>query len=162
MLRDTSRNNADVALVDMKPMRIEVVGKDESSNAQARTYAEYRLLATLARYRQRVRGARIILRRGKRNGACDTVVCAVIVALDPAGTVRARFREGHAYAAINRTVERIGYLMRDAVVAPEWSVKFKLDRVAVRWPARSKRVPSANTKEIDYGQDEAAIKDQRQ
>ena len=99
-------------------MRIEVVGKDESSNSQARTYAEYRLLATLARYRQRVRGARIVLRRDKRNGACDTVVCAVIVALDPCGTVRARIREGHAYAAINRTVERIGCLMRDTSYCP--------------------------------------------
>ena len=107
-----------MTLVYMEPMRIEVVGTDESSNSQARTYAEYRLSATLARYRQRVRGARIVLRRGKRDGACDTVVCAVIVALDPSGTVRARVREGHAYAPINRTVERIGYLMRDASCCP--------------------------------------------
>ena len=119
MLRHIATGSrADRVTCYMEPMRIEVVGKDESSNSQARTYAEYRLFATLARYRQRVRGARIVLRRGKRNGACDTVVCAVIVALDPSGTVRARVREGHAYAAINRTVERIGYLMRDASYCP--------------------------------------------
>ena len=96
----------------MKPIRIEVVGKDESSNPQARTYAKYRLVAALARYRQRVRGGRIVLRRGKRNGTCDTVVCAAIVALEPSGTVRAYARERHAYAAINRAVEHIGDLMR--------------------------------------------------
>jgi ribosome-associated translation inhibitor RaiA len=109
---------ADVALVYMKFMQIEVVGKDESSNSQARTYAEYRFSATLARHRQRIRGVRIVLRRGKRNGACDTVVCAVTVALNSSGTVRAQVREGHAYAAINRTVERIGYLMRDTSYCP--------------------------------------------
>ena len=56
----------------------------------------------------------------------------MIVALDPSGTVRARARERHAYAAINRTVERIGYLMRERIAAPEWNVKLRLDRVALR------------------------------
>jgi ribosome-associated translation inhibitor RaiA len=93
-------------------MRIEVIGEDESSNAQVRTYAEYRVFATLVRHASRVRGARVVLRRGERNGTCETVVCAVTVALDPSGSLRTRSRGQHAYAAINRAVERIGDLMR--------------------------------------------------
>jgi ribosome-associated translation inhibitor RaiA len=93
-------------------MHIEVMGEDESSNAQARTYAEYRVFAALARYAQRVRGARVVLRRDERDGTHDTVVCAVTVALEPSGSVRARSRGQHVYAAIDRAVERIGDLMR--------------------------------------------------
>ena len=93
-------------------MRIDVIGEDESSNAQARTYAEYRVFAALAQHTHHVRGARVVLRRDKRNGRCDTVACAVTVALVPSGSVRTRAYGQHAYAAINRAVERIGDLMR--------------------------------------------------
>jgi ribosome-associated translation inhibitor RaiA len=96
----------------MQPMRIDVVGEDESSNAQARAYAEYRVFAALARHTQHVRGARVVLRRDARNGMYDNVVCGVTVALEPSGCVRIRACGGHAYAAINRAVERIGDLMR--------------------------------------------------
>ena len=93
-------------------MRIDVIGEDESSNAQARTYAEYRVFAALAQHTHHVRGARVVLRRGKRNGRCDTVACSVTVALVPSGSVHTRACGHHAYAAINRAVERIGDLMR--------------------------------------------------
>ena len=71
-------------------MRIEVIGDDESSNVQARAYAEYRVFAALARHASCVRGARVVLRRDERDGTCDTVVCAVTVALEPSGSVRTR------------------------------------------------------------------------
>ena len=93
-------------------MRIEVDGEDESSNAQTRTYAEYRVFAALARHTQCVRGARVALRRVERDGACDTVICAVTVMLEPSGYARTRACGRHAYAAINRAVERVGDLMR--------------------------------------------------
>ncbi|MGH9254610.1 MAG: HPF/RaiA family ribosome-associated protein [Vicinamibacterales bacterium] len=93
-------------------MHIEVIGEDESSHTQARTYAEYRVFAALARHAQRVRGARVVLRRNEGDGTCDTVVCAVTVALKPTGSVRTRAHGQHAYAAINRAVERIADLMR--------------------------------------------------
>jgi len=93
-------------------MRIEVIGEDESSNVQARTYAEYRVFAALARHTPRVRGAHVVLRRDQRIGTCDTVVCTVTVALEPSGSVRTRSRGQHVYEAINRAVERIGDLMR--------------------------------------------------
>lgn len=93
-------------------MRIEVIGEDESSNVQARIYAEYRVFAVLARHTSRVRGARVVLQRDERNRTCDTVVCAVTVALEPSGSVRTRSRGQHAYEAINRAVERLGDLMR--------------------------------------------------
>ena len=68
-------------------MRIEVIGDDESSNAQVRTYAEYRVFAALARHTQRVRGVRVVLRRDDRNATTGhTAVCAVTVALEPSGS----------------------------------------------------------------------------
>jgi ribosome-associated translation inhibitor RaiA len=96
----------------MEPVRIEVIGEDESSNAQARAYAEYKVFAALARHMPQVRGARVVLRRDKRNGTCDSVACAVTVALVPSGSVRTRACGPHVYAAIDRTVERLGDLMR--------------------------------------------------
>jgi ribosome-associated translation inhibitor RaiA len=96
----------------MEPMRIDVIGEDESSNAQTRTYAEYKVFAALAQHTQHVRGARVVLRRDTRNGTCDSVACAVTVTLVPSGSVRTRACGPHAYAAINRTVERLGNLMR--------------------------------------------------
>ena len=92
-------------------MLIEVTG-DDPSNAQARAYAEYRVFAALVRHTPRVRGARVILRRDERDRTCDTVICAVTVELEPSGFIRTRTRGQHAYAAINRAVERIGELMR--------------------------------------------------
>ena len=67
---------------------------------------------SLARHTPRVRAARVVLQRHKRNETCDTVVCAVTVALEPFGSVRSRSRGQHAYEAINRAVERLGDLMR--------------------------------------------------
>jgi len=93
-------------------MRIDVIGEDESSNAQARTYAEYKVFAALAQHTQHVRGARVVLRRDGRDGTCDNVACAVTVDLVPSGSVRTRGCGPHAYAAINRTVERLGDVMR--------------------------------------------------
>ena len=93
-------------------MRIDVIGEDESSNAQTRTYAEYKVFVTLAQHTQQVRGARVVLRWDKRNETCDNVACAVTVDLVPSGSVRTRACGPHAYAAINRTVERLGDLMR--------------------------------------------------
>jgi ribosome-associated translation inhibitor RaiA len=92
-------------------MRIEVIGEDGSSDAQARTYAEYRVFAALARHMPHVRGARVVLRRNEVGRKCEPVVCAVTVALAPSGSARTRAGGQHAYAAINRAVQRIGDLM---------------------------------------------------
>lgn len=96
----------------MEPMRIEVIGEDESSNAQARTYAEYKVFAALVRHTPRVRAARVVLRRDGRRGRCNSVACAVTVTLEPSGSVSARGSGPHAYAAVNRTAERLGNMMR--------------------------------------------------
>jgi ribosome-associated translation inhibitor RaiA len=92
-------------------MRIKVIGEDDSSDAQARTYAEYRVFAALARHMALVRGARVVLRRNKVGRKCDAVICAVTVALAPSGSARIRAGGQNAYAAINRAVQRIGDLM---------------------------------------------------
>ncbi|MCC7243478.1 MAG: HPF/RaiA family ribosome-associated protein [Acidobacteria bacterium] len=99
-------------------MRIDVIGDDESSNEQARTYAEYRVFAALARHADRVRGAQVTLHRVARDRPCDVVVCAVTVSLHPSGEVRTSGRGGHAYAAINRVIERLGEVMPQAAQAP--------------------------------------------
>ena len=83
-------------------MRIEVIGEDGSSDAQARTYAEYRVFAALARHMPNVRGARVVLRRNKVGRKCEGDLCAVTVALAPSGSARTRAGGQHAYAAINR------------------------------------------------------------
>ena len=93
-------------------MRIEVVAEDESIDAQARTYAEYRVFTTLARHIQRILGVRVVLRPDERDGTRDTIVCAVTVALEPSGSIRIRGCGPHAHAAIDRAVERIGDLVR--------------------------------------------------
>ena len=111
-LEDRDRAETGLPLVPVEPMHIEVIGDDESSSAQARTYAEYRLFAALARHTRRVRSAVVVLRPRVRKGTCDTVVCVVTIALVPSGSVRTRACGRHAYAAINRAVERIGDLMR--------------------------------------------------
>ncbi len=67
-------------------MRIEVIGEDASSDVQARTYAEYRVFAVLARHASHVRGSRVVLRRDERDGTRDTVICAVTVKLEPSGS----------------------------------------------------------------------------
>jgi ribosome-associated translation inhibitor RaiA len=91
-------------------MRIQVVADDRCGGPQARTYAEYRVFAALARHTPRVRGARVVLRHAERQGA-PWVVCDVTVALEPSGAVRTQAGGSHAYAAINRLVDRIGELM---------------------------------------------------
>ena len=91
--------------------RITVVNGDDSINAQARTYAEYRVFAVLARHTRSVRRVRVVLRHADGRGTCDKVTCVVTVALEPAGSLRIRVRGPHVYAAINRAVERLGTVL---------------------------------------------------
>jgi len=88
--------------------RITVVSEDDAIGAQARTYAEYRVFAVLARDTLNVRRARVVLRQVDAREACDKVACAVTVTLEPAGMLRIRATGPHVYAAINRAVERLG------------------------------------------------------
>ena len=88
--------------------RILIVGDDKLVSAQARTYAEYRVFSALSRHTRKVRRVRVVLRQGDDPGTCETVACAVTVALEPTGSVRIRVTAPHVYAAINRAVERLG------------------------------------------------------
>jgi ribosome-associated translation inhibitor RaiA len=99
-------------------MRIRVTTHDEIS-PQARTYAEYRLFAALSQLydMERVRYGRVALRRAKRKLGGDGVSCTLTVALDGAGPLRIRTMGNHAYAAINRAVERLE-AMRTPAMGP--------------------------------------------
>jgi len=89
-------------------VRIEVLGGDAISS-QARAYAEYRVFSALTRITesQQIRRARVVLRPVDGPGSCDRVSCTVTVALDGLGPLRVRTIGAHAYAAINRAVDRI-------------------------------------------------------
>lgn len=86
--------------------RISVVG-DKSISAQARTYAEYRTFATLTRHTPDFHRARVVLRARDGVESCDSVSCSLTVALEPSASLRVRTTGPHAYAAINRAVERL-------------------------------------------------------
>ena len=87
-------------------MRIEVIG-DDAISQQARTYAEYRVFAALTPFSDKIRRVRVLLRRAKLGGGCEGIACTVTVALG-SDSFRIRTTGAHAYAAINRAVERIG------------------------------------------------------
>jgi hypothetical protein len=89
-------------------MRIHVLAEDGIS-LQARTYAEYRLFAALSQLVaiEHVRDASVVLRRVGDERGCDSVECSVAVSLDGSRVWRIRTTGDHAYAAINRAVDRL-------------------------------------------------------
>ena len=89
-------------------VRVDVVGEHPIC-AQARAYAEYRVFAALTQITetQRVRRARVVLRSVNGEGGSECVTCTVTVALGGVKSFRVRATGAHAYAAINRAVERI-------------------------------------------------------
>ena len=89
-------------------MRIDVIGGNTISQ-QARTYAEYRVFAALTQFPEveTVRRVRVVLRPVNLGSGCEGVACIVTVTLDGSDSFRIRTTGPHAYAAINRAVERI-------------------------------------------------------
>ena len=69
-----------------------------------------------------VRRARVVLRLLDRGRGCDSVACSVTVALAGADSRRIRATGPHAYAAINRAVERIRTTAATGLVADPISV----------------------------------------
>ena len=104
-------------------MRIEVVGADTISQ-QARAYAEYRVFAALIQFggAAKVQRARVALGPGDRGRGGDSVACTVTVALDRAKSFRIRTTGPHAYAAINRAVERLRTTAGTGLVADSISI----------------------------------------
>lgn len=89
-------------------MRIEVIAEDHQ---QARAYAEYKVFGALVQHAPKVRGARVVLQRDASDYARNGVACAVTVTLEPAGSLRAEARGPHAFAAVNRTVDRLAHIL---------------------------------------------------
>lgn len=98
-------------------MRIEV-HSDDTVNAQARTYAEYRVFAALAPFAENVTRARVGLRRVERDGCCERISCTVTIVLQKSGSIRISATAAHAYAAINRIIERIRLVRSRLAVQP--------------------------------------------
>jgi ribosome-associated translation inhibitor RaiA len=87
-------------------MRIDIIDEDDSTTAQARVYAEYRLFATLARYARAIRSVRAVL-HVERRGVADRATCVVTVVLDPSGSAVVRAHGRHVHGAIDRAAGRI-------------------------------------------------------
>ena len=89
-------------------MQIEVIGEGPISQ-QARTYAEYRVFAALTQFSaaDKVQRVRVMLRPVMIGDGRETIACAVTVAMEGSDSFRIRTTGAHAYAAINRAVERI-------------------------------------------------------
>lgn len=100
--------------------RIIVIADPRSIDPQARTYAEYRVFAVVARHTHNVRRVRLVLRSAQENAPRNKVSCSVTVQLEPSGSFRIRATGSHAYAAINRAVEQLDLAMerRLAQLAP--------------------------------------------
>ena len=89
-------------------MQIEVIGEGTISQ-QARTYAEFRVFAALTQFSEadKVQRVRVLLRPVMLGNGCESIACAVTVAMEGSDSFRIRTTGPHAYAAINRAVERI-------------------------------------------------------
>ena len=89
-------------------MHIEVIGT-ETISEQARTYAEYRVFAALTHFPDpgRIQRVRVVLRQVTLESGAQSIACVVTVALEGSESFRVRTTAPHAYAAINRAVERI-------------------------------------------------------
>lgn len=102
--------------------RISVVA-DMSISAQARTYAEYRMFATLTRHTPDFHRARVALRERDAAESSDSVDCSLTIALEPSASLRIRATGPHVYAAINRAVERLADALGGRFEARVMSVK---------------------------------------
>jgi len=100
--------------------RILVIADHPSISPQARTYAEYRVFAVVARHTQSVRRVRLVLRSAEATSPREKVSCSVTVHLEPSGSLRIRVTGSHAYEAINRAVDQLNLALerRLAQLAP--------------------------------------------
>ena len=87
-------------------LRIDVTA-DDNISAQARTYAEYRVFAALSRLPLELFEARVVLRSTTTSAPKPGVTCTVTIIVQSGDSLRVSARGAHAYAAINRAVERM-------------------------------------------------------
>jgi ribosome-associated translation inhibitor RaiA len=99
-------------------MQIQVVGEDPI-NAQARIYAEYRFFATLTQsdIAAEVDHVRVVVRPLPRPRDGADMSCAVTVGFDHWAPLRIRTTGAHAYAAIDRAVERVRAAIKRGVAS---------------------------------------------
>ena len=123
--------------------RIVVIAEDDSVSPQARTYAEYRVFAAVARHTRSVRRIRVVLHRVENTTICNGVACIVTIDLESSGSLGIRAAGPHAYAAINRAVERLGVAMRRRVerLSSVEDAEESRDRRA-RWRACRRATPN--------------------
>jgi ribosome-associated translation inhibitor RaiA len=74
-----------------------------------RVYAEYRFFRAIARHEALVRAVEVTVRRDA--AAKRPFLCTVTADLAPSGTVKTQARAAHQTAAIDRTAERLAWLL---------------------------------------------------
>ena len=94
-----------------EPAQLRIEVRDDSGilSAQARSYAEYRVFASLTRDALAVRAASVEL--GRKAGHAAGVVCAITITLASTGLVQVRATAKHPYAAIDRAAQRAAEAM---------------------------------------------------
>ena len=90
-------------------MKIDVTDIARTFGGQTRAYAEYRIFASLARFSTLVREAAVSLTPAAKG---HSVVCSVLVSLEPGVPVTVSACGRHAYDAINRVAYRLGRMLR--------------------------------------------------
>ena len=92
-------------------MRIPLTGKNVMITDQLRTYVEYRLFTSVARYEALIRGINVTL--GHNPGKGGRFLCVVALDLGPGGQIRIRASGAHPNAAIDRAAERTSLRLSD-------------------------------------------------
>lgn len=93
-------------------MRIEATDIGRTFGRQTRAYAEFRMFSSLAPFSDVVREVTVSLTAAGRG---RSVVGSVLVGVGTGSPVRVTARGRHAYDAINRVAERLGFALRRRV-----------------------------------------------
>jgi ribosome-associated translation inhibitor RaiA len=90
-------------------MRIMLSGANDIVTDRMRTYTEYKMFTSIARYGALVRAVYVTLqRRGRKR---EGFLCGVVIDLGRSGQIKIQARGGHPIAAIDRVCERAGRLL---------------------------------------------------
>jgi ribosome-associated translation inhibitor RaiA len=87
-------------------MRIVLSGANDIVTDRMRTYTEYKMFTSIARYGALVRAVYVALQRRARNR--EGFLCSVVIDLARSGQIKVQARGAHPIAAIDRVCERAG------------------------------------------------------
>jgi ribosome-associated translation inhibitor RaiA len=96
-------------LACLTSMRIVLSGANDIVTDRMRTYTEYKMFTSIARYGALVQAIYVTLQPRARNR--EGFLCGVVIDLGPPGQIKLQARGAHPTAAIDRVCERTGRLL---------------------------------------------------